>query len=174
MGGTMLLYNQIGKQIDFELEGKPYMVDPWGSVNVPDQWVETCRRMKLPLGQTSVAPDRRAASAAAEAEEKARQDEILKLRTQLESALSQINANGTQTGAVKAQLSEIEAANADLKSERLDFVRQVQSLSAERDALTAQLQKMATEKAELERKLGSLPKPQEPQKQGQQQQNGRR
>lgn len=128
----MKLYNQSDRRLSWDMGGRRFECEPFGSVAVPEALVSFAERRGLPLAASPVAAETRAAQKAARAKREAEEGDLLVLRNQLadsEAALSQ--------------------ARALLEQEQAEHVR----TGKERDKLAAQAEKQADTIADLRKEL---------------------
>ena len=135
----MLAFNQSQHTLSFSTGGVKFSCEPWGSVDIPDEFWGACVRMGLPLDIASVPPEKRAQVRVAD-ERKASDEAIVHaLREQAEAAEAVSRNLRTELQAKISELSEVRS--------------EAKKLTEERDGLKSQLARALSDKKTAEELL---------------------
>jgi hypothetical protein len=156
----MRLYNQTKNELEFSLAGEEYHVKPFGAVNIPDQWIETCRTRRLPLDVSPVPAETKATAIVAEERDAARADEVNKLNEALRIALASEAAAKEECEREKRALDAAAVVNEELRGELTQKAEDILTLEADLEAVRAELGATAQklELAERDLALARAPK----------------
>lgn len=135
----MLLFNQSKNQLSWDMNGVVYGCEPWGTVDVPDEFVPAVRSRGLPLGPVQVAPEIRAQERIAEEQAAATQAPILALRKEADEAKAR----------ERAAVEELERTQAERDQAR----KALREAQAETDAVKARLQRSEADRIAAEKLL---------------------
>jgi hypothetical protein len=149
----MLLHNQKGAAVRWEANGVVYEWEPYGSCEVPDQWLPFLRGQGFPVDVSPVPPQTKAEDTARAEREAFESGELTKLKAQLadatarsaESAKAAELAASRETKALD-RVKESEAANRTLR----DQLATARAEIAEHEKLLAESMARVTD---LERQL---------------------
>lgn len=146
----MKQYNQSDRAISWEMGGKSFSCEPYGSVDVPDELVPFARKRGLPLSGAPVAAEAKALRKA-EAEKKyAEESDVIKMRDQLAVLEASVKTAEVELDKERAAATKL-AKKADNLEDKLREANDALSKShADAKALDAQLREQATRIAELE------------------------
>jgi hypothetical protein len=148
----MILHNQTPKQLNWEMGGQKFACEPWGPVDVPDQWVELCAKRTLPLGQSPVPAESKASVRAKAAQDTARSDEVRVLKGQLEESQAVAVSAQKEAEDVKRKLTQEKDRSAALKAKLGEASTRLATLGDEKAALELKLEELAGKLADLEKK----------------------
>ncbi len=151
----MLLYNQSKNHLRWKISTTVYTCEPWGSVEIPDMFVMHCKSRGLPLDTVAIPPEVRADTTLADANDKARNDEAIRLRHEAETAkISEAAAKAELESLLKVLESE-KAKSLKLEVSLAEQKRQHEELVGEQRAteqlLEESARKLTESKLQLER-----------------------
>ena len=147
----MILHNQTSNRLSWSMGSREFSCEPWGPVDVPDEWVELCIKRTLPLGQSPVPAESKASARARAAQDTARADEIRVLRGQLEETQAVAASAQQEAEKTKRQLTTAtERANA-LVGKLNEMETRLTRSEDEKAALELKLEEMAGKLADLEK-----------------------
>jgi len=147
----MILHNQTSNRLSWSMGSREFVCEPWGTVDVPDEWVELCAKRTLPLGQSPVPAESKASARARAAQDTARADEVRVLKGQLEEAQAVAVSAQQEAEKAKRQLTTAtERANA-LVAKLNEAETRLTRSADERAAIELKLEEMAGKLADLEK-----------------------
>ena len=151
----MKLFNQTDKNLRWDLAGKTFSCEPYGSVEVEHELVEHIKTRGLPLGVSSVTPEAKADVSLKHASDAARKDEIAGLQKQLTVAVANeksVNEELEKSLASNVSLAEEKAGvSLELASVSEKYKQLVDDHGALNKLFEEQAKELAIKKEELER-----------------------
>ena len=134
------LFNQTNKPLSWKLSGQAFTCDPWGSVDVPREYVDPCKKLGLPLAETPIAPELRAARRVEEERAAASDDVFSKVQADLKDAL--------------AAKESANAFSEEQQKKAEHLAAKVREALTENERLKGQLKELAADKKAAEDLLG--------------------
>lgn len=151
------LYNQTKNALSFEMGGKKYGCEAWGSVELPEKYLPFVTSYGLPLGPVPVVPEMRARVIVEEELDASRKSDLRKQREEALTAQAQARAAGEELGRAQIELGQARQRCAALEDEIRRRDDQIASLVAEKKAADELLQETARQAtAAEERALKSV------------------
>lgn len=147
----MILYNQIGKPVEFSALGKTYTWEGFGSCDVPEELFEHIKLEKLPIGLAPVPPKVKADIAFEAEMSKERSDAVRKLKNELETAHAEAAEFKAAIEAAEKRAKEAEDKAAEVAGQLKvldDQLRQAKSDAAQFEEMAKAAKKEAAKAAE--------------------------
>jgi hypothetical protein len=167
----MRLFNQGKNQLGWSMGGVGFSCEPWGVVEVPDEFIESVKSRGLPLDVAPVAAELRAQVRIADeqagareapllalrqqaddaaASERAAKEELARCSSELTAARDELRRARDQIGTLEADLKRVTADKASaerLMSEHADKAAEADAGRIKAEALLAERPKVAKPKA---------------------------
>jgi hypothetical protein len=147
----MILHNQTSNRLSWSMGSREFSCEPWGPVDVPDEWVELCIKRTLPLGQSPVPAESKASARARAAQDTARADEVRVLKGQLEEAQAVAISAQQEAEKAKRQLTTATERSNALVSKLNELETRLTRSEDEKAALELKLEQMAGKLADIEK-----------------------
>jgi hypothetical protein len=146
----MLLFNQTNRALSWSFSGVKFACAAWESPvpDVPNEWVEACKRIGLPLSTTPVAPETRANKRVEEERVAASDDVVRQLNEQISEAKADADAARRELEKAHARLSDVVNQKRELEKSNEALSRKLESAEENRAAADALLSETAKQ-AEL-------------------------
>lgn len=130
----MLRFNQTKNRLSWSMSGQAFECEPWGSVEIPDEFWEACLSRGLPLGISAAAPERRAQERIEE-EKRAREgDAFSTVLKRAESAEAYAKDCKLQLERAQIELSEAHAALVKADTKNVALANELARTKADKEA----------------------------------------
>lgn len=148
----MRLYNQTNSKLSWQFGSRHFSAEPFGPVEIPEQFVAFCRRRRLPLDVSPIAPEVKAKALVEEEKTAERNDEIRRLKDSLEIAVATERSAKAEAMAEKQELAAAREKIGQLEKALTKAADQLRATEADKAALSAELSDLARKLASVEDK----------------------
>ncbi|HEU4544363.1 MAG TPA: hypothetical protein VFR23_24745 [Jiangellaceae bacterium] len=148
----MRLFNQSKNELRWTLGGSAFEAEPWGPVDVPDEFVAAVRKLGVPLAVSPVAPEARARQKVSD-DATAQQDSALRgLKQRAEVAEADARAAREELERLSIELSKAREGQRTAEEAARELSEQLARAKADAKAAEGLLSEQASKAAEAEEK----------------------
>lgn len=145
-------HNQTKQRLSWDMGGRKFSCEPWGSVELPENLVVHCRKRGIPLDVVPVAPEMRAHVRMQDEIDAARADDIKALQRQVKTAQASEAFAKEELNRVQLQSDKVGARCRELEAECARLEAELESCKADKRAADELIEETAKQATDAEEK----------------------
>lgn len=139
----MLRFNQTKHRLSWAMSGQAFVCEPWGSVEVPDEFWPACVSQGLPLGASAVMPERRAQQVIEDERIARDNDAFAAMKRRAETAEREAKEAKGALDLAQVELSDVRAALVKAEAKHAGLAAELERARADKSAAESLLSEQA-------------------------------